>query len=61
MASTQTIQKRSAMPENGRMDTLNQELVRRMMNTSEDLDMEERVVVVDNYCQKLADSGYQHD
>ena len=40
------------------MATLNQELVRRMLNTSEDLDMEERVVLVDNYCQKLADSGY---
>ena len=61
MASTQTIQKRSAMPENGRMATLNQELVRRMLNTSEDLDMKERVVVVDEYCQKLADSGYQGD
>ena len=58
MASTQTIQRRSAMPENGRMATLNQELVRRMLNTSEDLGMEERVIVVDKYCQKLTDSGY---
>jgi hypothetical protein len=58
MASTQTIQKRSAMPENGRMATLNQELVRRMLNTSEDLNMKERLGVIDNYCQKLTDSGY---
>ena len=43
------------------MATLNQELVRRMLNTSEDLDMKERVVVVDRYCQKLADSGYLGD
>ena len=61
MASTQTIQRRSAMPENGRMATLNQELVRRMLNTSEDLGMEERVIVVDKYCQKLTDSGYLRD
>ena len=32
-----------------------------MLNTSEDLDMKERVVVVDEYCQKLSDSGYQVD
>ena len=61
IASNQTIQKRSAMPENGRMATLNQELVRRLLNTSEELNMGERVVVVDTYCQKLTDSGYQHD
>ena len=61
MANAQTIQKRSAMPKNGRMATLNQELVRRMLNTSKDLDMEERMMVVDKYCQKLADSGYLGD
>ena len=61
MASTQTIQKMSAMPENGRMATLNQELVRRMLNTSEDLEMHERIVVTDKYCQKLTDSGYDID
>ena len=61
MASTQTIQRRSAMPENGRMATLNQELVRRMLNTSKDLGMDERVIVVNKYCQKLIDSGYLRD
>ena len=59
MVSNQVIQKESAMPENGKMATLNQELVRRMMNTSEDLELEERILVVDNYCQKLANSGYR--
>ena len=59
MASNMTIQKDSAMPENSKMATLNQELVRRMMNTSEDLVIEERIIVVDNYCQKLSNSGYK--
>ena len=59
MASNVIIQKDSAMPENSKMATLNQELVRRMMNTSEDLVMEERIIVVDRYCQKLANSGYR--
>ena len=40
---------------------MNQELVRRMLHTSEDLAMEERVMVVDDYCQKLTDSGYLAD
>ena len=45
------------MPENGRMATLNQELVRRMLITSEDLDMKERVVVVDEYCKSWLTLG----
>ena len=61
MASNVTIQKDSAMPENSKMATLNQELVRRMLNTSEDLAIEERILVVDNYCQKLANSGYRKE
>ena len=40
MASNMVIQKASAMPENMRMSTLNQEMTRRMMNTSELLPME---------------------
>ena len=59
MASNMMIQRDSAMPENSKMATLNQELVRRMMNTSEDLGMDERVLVVEDYCQKLANSGYK--
>ena len=34
MASSMVIHKRSAMPENMRMATLNQEVIRRMINTS---------------------------
>ena len=58
MSSNQVIQRKSAMPENMRMSTLNQEMVRRMMNTSELLDIKVRVGVVDEYCQKLCNSGY---
>ena len=40
MASSMVIQKRAAMPENMRMATLNQEVIRRMLNTSERLETE---------------------
>ena len=59
MASNMVIQKKSAMPENMKIATLNQEVVRRMMNTSEELDMGERCQVLDNYCQKMSNSGYE--
>jgi hypothetical protein len=32
-----------------------------MLNTSEDLEIKERIVVIDGYCQKLTDSGYDMD
>ena len=38
MASSMVIQRRSAMPENMRVSTLTQEVIRRMMNTSQKLD-----------------------
>ena len=47
MASNMTIQKDSVMPENSKIATLNQELVRGIMNTSEDLVMEERILVLE--------------
>ena len=58
MASNMVIQKRSAMPENMRVATLNQEVIRRMLNTSERLDVGHRVKVIDEYAQKLSNSGY---
>ena len=48
MASNIVVQKVSAMP-------------RRMMNTSEMVPMEQRLAVVDEYGQKLTDSGYGID
>jgi hypothetical protein len=59
MASNQVLQKDTAMPEDQKMSSLNTEVVRRMQNTSELLPIEDRVAVVDNFCQKLANSGYR--
>ena len=61
MASNMMIQKTSAMPENMRMSTLNQEMYRRMTNTSELVTMSKRVEIVDLYGQKLTNSGYRLD
>ena len=58
MASSMVIQKRSAMPENMRVSTLTQEVIRRMMNTSEKIVQDERNEVVDTYAKKLVNSGY---
>ena len=58
MVSPMVLHKRSAMPEGVRRATLNQELVRRMCNTSELVDIKERVKVVDKYAQKLINSEY---
>jgi hypothetical protein len=55
------IQKVIAMPENMRMSTLNQEMTRRMMNTSEMVPLAKRLEIVDGYGQKLTDSGYGID
>ena len=46
------------MPENMRVSTLTQEVIRRMMNTSERLEQNERNEVIDVYGKKLINSGY---
>ena len=46
------------MPENTRMATLNQETIRRMINTSELVDMGTRLQVIDDYARKLINSEY---
>ena len=46
------------MPENTRMATLNQETIRRMVNTSELVDMSTRLDVIDEYARKLINSEY---
>ena len=58
MASSMVIQKRSAMPENMRVATLNQEVIRRMLNTSERFEDDYRIQVVDDYAAKLINYGY---
>ena len=56
---TSSNQKDTALPENAKMATLNSEVVRRMLHTSELLPIEERIVVLDDVTQKLSNSGFQ--
>ena len=49
------------MPKNIKVASLNQEMIRRMIKTSEDLEIGERVNVVDEYAQKLINSGFKLD
>ena len=58
MSSSVTVQKVTAMDENQKVKTLSNELTRRLLNTSEALVDEDRVMVVDNYTQKLMNSGF---
>ena len=55
------LHRRSAMPEATRRATLNQELIRRMVNTSEMVSNEKRVEIVDSYAEKLMNSEYPLD
>ena len=61
MVSPMVLHKRSAMPEGIRRATLNQEMVRRMVNTSERIPLIDRLMVVDGYAQKLIYSEYSVD
>ena len=58
VSSKQTVQKNSAMGENTKFQILSQDMVRRLLNTSEALGAETREQVVDDYAQKLINSGY---
>ena len=49
---------RSAIPEATRRATLNQEMIRRMTNTSELVEEKTRLGIVDEYAQKLINSEY---
>ena len=46
------------MPENCKISTLSQDLIRRMLNTSEMVTQQERDEIVENYVTKLVVSGY---
>ena len=54
-----TIQLRTAMGENSKNQILSQEMVRRLMNTSEGLQKEEYWKIADEYADKLQNSGYR--
>ena len=57
-SSTKTVQKRSAMEENSKQQVLANDLVRRLCNSMEQLGEEERRRIIDNYFQKLLNSGF---
>ena len=61
MIPNMVLHKRSAMPESTRRSTLNQELIRRMVNTSEMVPIEERIEIIDKYATKLMNSEYPLD
>ena len=58
MVPNMVLHRRRAMPEGTRRATLNQELIRRMVNTSEMVGMKKRLEIVDSYAQKLINSEY---
>ena len=52
------IQKKTAMPENSKVQIISNEMIRRLLNSGEDLQEEEYIEIVDSYAQKLVNSGY---
>ena len=56
--SNRTLDRRTAMGENQRVQILTQEVIRRLGNTIEGLPYEEYQCMIDNFCQKLCNSGY---
>ena len=56
--SQRTVQKRTAMEQNSKMQVVANDLVRRLCNTMEEVGGQEIIKVVDNYTQKLLNSGY---
>ena len=59
--SKRTVQKRTAMEQNTKIQIVSNDLVRRMCNTMEELGEQERHVVIDGYAQKLLNSGYSKE
>ena len=60
-SSKRTIQRTSAMGENTKMQILSQDMIRRLRITSESLGSGEKVAAVDQYTQKLINSGYTRE
>ena len=57
--SNVTIQMRSAMTQDSKIQVLSNDLVRRLKNNSEELGGGAKIEIVDNYTQKLLNSGYR--
>ena len=61
MANKNVIAKISALSENVKIASLNQNLIRRMLNTSEHVNIKTRTNIVDEFTQQLLNSGYDWD
>ena len=61
VSSKRTVQKTSAMGENTKVQILSQDMIRRLLNTSESLGAGAKEKVVDDYSQKLMNSGYSRE
>ena len=59
--SKKTIQRMSAMGENSKQQILSQDLIRRLMNTSELLSKEYKEEVIDKYAEKIQNSGFSKE
>ena len=59
--SKTTVQRRSAMGGQIKSQILSNDLVRRLLNTGEDLPDEERIEVINNYTLKLKRSGHSEE
>ena len=60
-SSNTTVQRRTAMGEDTKIQIVSNDLVRRLKNNSEDLGQGAKVEIVDNYTQKLRNSGYTRE
>ena len=61
VCSKKTVQLKSAMAENPKQQILSNDLIRRLLNTSEELGVGARCTVVDQYNQKLLNSGFRRE
>ena len=58
MSSNQLLHNETALAEDTIIISLTSEVKRRMFNTSEQLDMKERIIVLDKLYQKMRNSGF---
>ena len=61
MSSNQLLHNETALAEDTIIISLTSEVKRRMFNTSEQLDMKERIIVLDKLYQKMRNSGFQRE
>ena len=61
ISSRRTVQAKSAMEDNMKYQIISNDLVRRLLNTDEELGAEYRKKVIDQYTEELSNSGYKKE